>query len=690
MHSFKGIQLIRNCPFMPKLYVQKNCIMKNTLYLLLAAFLCYACQPKDLGILSPGIVSEYQITAADTQKFEFNLNKDQFLALIVKQMGIDLKVQILNPSGKMIDEFDSPNGKWGNENVMTYTDTSGIFTVLVLALDPDQPDGKFTFQVLRQEQRATTEDEQVDQLFTFFDQPEHPGAAVSVARDGQIIFSKGYGYASLEYPVPIKPKTVFHIASVSKQFTAFSIAMLADQGKLSLDDDIRKYLPELHDFGETITIRHLVHHTSGLRDQWNLLALAGWRLDDVITNDQIMRLISHQEELNFKPGDRFLYCNTGFTLMAEIVSRVSGMSFADWTRAHIFKQLEMNSTLFYDDHEKIVPDRAYSYAESSGGFKKSVLSYANAGATSLFTTVEDIQQWANNFRTMKVGNEQVMTMMHQRGILNNGDTLSYAFGQGTGEYKGLHQWSHGGADAGYRTFLVRFPKEGYSISVFSNLGSFNSSNMAFKVVDIFMRDLLKEEKTESAIEMEESSTHKVDPSLLEEYTGRYLLRPGLVLEFKLEGGKLIANSTGQPPVLANPKSDTVFYIKEAEATIIFRRDAIGEVSHLILKQGGAKLEGIKMPDFDPSKVDLERYSGTFYSRELETAYTFEVLNDTLTARHQRHDPIKLIPLYNDTFSSNAWFMGEIEFVREKNEITGCLVSSGRVIDVRFEKTNCLK
>src|SRR6185369_8859885 len=177
----------------------------------------------------------------------------------------------------------------------------------------------------------------VDQLFATWDKPESPGAAIAIIKDGAVVYKRGYGSANLEYNVPITPQTVFHVASVSKQFTAFAIAMLASQGKLSLDDDIRKQLPEVPDFGKKITIRHLIHHTSGLRDQWTLLAMAGWRLDDVITKEHIMKMVRYQRELNFDPGAEHLYSNTGYTLLAAIVERVSGQSFREYTEANIFK-----------------------------------------------------------------------------------------------------------------------------------------------------------------------------------------------------------------------------------------------------------------------------------------------------------------------------------------------------------------
>jgi len=413
--------------------------------------------------------------------------------------------------------------------------------------------------------------------------------------------------------------------------------------------------------------------------------MAGWRLDDVITRDQILRLISRQKDLNFKPGDEMVYCNTGYTLMAEIVSRVIGKSFAEWTRENIFIPLNMNNTLFYNDHEKIVPGRAYSYQEDSSGYKKSVLSYANVGATSLFTTVDDIQNWADNFRTMKVGNERIMAMMDERGILNNGDTLVYAFGQSHGKYKGLSTRSHSGGDAGYRTYLLRFPDQGYSISVFSNLGSFNTGRLAYEVADIYLKDYLPEEEDEGPEEkVEEEETVEVPDSLLQEYTGRYIIMDQLLVELLNEDGELFAHIRNQQPVKMIARSDTVFHIEEGDVTIIFKRDPEGKVNGFKLMQGGEELKVPKLPPFDPTQVDLQEFTGTFYSEELQTAYTFKVENDTLTAFHQRHDPFKLGPLSEDKFWGDAWFFSNIKFTRDKNgNINGCLASSGRVRDVYF-------
>ncbi len=539
--------------------------------------------------------------------------------------------------------------------------------------------------------KAQNPQAEVDMAIAAMIKPESGGATVAVAQGNKILFSKGYGLANVEYNIPNSPKTIFHVASVSKQFTAFAIALLADQGKISLDDDIRKYLPELHDFGSKITIRHLVHHTSGLRDQWNLLALAGWRLDDVITKSQVLRLISHQDELNFKPGDEFSYCNTGYTLMGEIVSRVTGKSFAEWCAENIFKPLEMNHTLFYDDHEKIVRDRAYSYNDSPEGLKKSVLSYANAGATSLFTTAEDLTKWANNFYTMKVGNKAVMTQMEERGILNKGDTISYAFGQDISQYKGVKTIAHSGGDAGYRTFLLRFPEQQYSIVVLSNLGSFNPASLAYKVADICLKKYLpqdtKTEETKTAAPAGGTVTVKED--VLKLYEGQYQLNAEMIVTIKVDGGKLTAQATGQPMIALTATSETEFVVPDYGIKIVFKKSD-KPATEFTLYQGGQTIPAPRIKPFDPKSINIKSYTGIYYSPELQTSYEIVAKKDTLIVNHIRHEPVTMAAVGKDAFSTSAWYMSRIDFSRDaQSQITGFRASSGRVKNVRFIRTGKL-
>jgi CubicO group peptidase (beta-lactamase class C family) len=270
---------------------------------------------------------------------------------------------------------------------------------------------------------------QVDKVFEKWNRTDTPGCALGVYKDGQIVYKHGYGMANLNDDVTITPETVFHVASMSKQFTAASILLLAQQGKLSLDDDVHKYIPELPDFGERITLRHLMHHTSGLRDQWSLLELAGWRYSqDLITDDDVMSVLVHQKALNFKPGEKYMYSNTGFTLLAIIVKRVSGMSFREFTTKNIFEPLGMTHTHFRDDHEEVIKHDALGYEQDGKDkpFRMSLTNFDTAGATSLHTTVEDLQLWDENFYHPRVGGVTFVQQMLEPGKLNSGELQTYA------------------------------------------------------------------------------------------------------------------------------------------------------------------------------------------------------------------------------------------------------------------------
>ncbi|HMQ87586.1 MAG TPA: serine hydrolase [Flavilitoribacter sp.] len=657
-------------------------------------FLFYAtiasCQPAQFT-LKKGETRSASISAGQTHQYTLELKAGQYLLAEVVQNGIDLIIRAYDPKGTQLGEFDSPNGQFGPELISFVTKLAGAYRLDIAPLEPEGKPGKYTIAIKVLEKEATTPEGKVDQLFAQWNVPGSPGAAVAVVRDGKLHYSKGYGFANLEYDIPNSPTTVFHIASVSKQFTAFAIATLADQGKLSLDDDIRKYLPEMHDFGKPITIRQLAHHTSGLRDQWNLLALAGWRLDDVITREQILKLVFNQKELNFEPNAEHLYCNTGYTLMAEIVARVTEKPFPEWCRQHIFEPLGMKQTLFYDDHEKIVKNRAYSYYQSPEGFKKSVLSYANVGATSLFTTVEDLAKWAVNFKQMKVGNARIMAQMSERAVLNSGDTIPYALGQGIGTYKGLAMISHGGADAGYRTSLARFPDQDFAVIVFSNLASFNPTGLGLQVADIYLGDRMIQPKPapkpDAAPKPEKEETAvKVDAAVLNAYVGEYELAPGFNINVTLEEGKLMGQGTGQPKAEMKPQSETTFVIPEAGATVIFEPEDNGKVNRFTLKQGGQEYKCTRIQPFSPASVDLSTFTGRFYSPELETAYTLKVEDGKLIAHHQRHPDIELRAGQGGKFTGNTWFFGQVEFDKNsEGKVTGMKVSSGRVRGVLFDK-----
>ncbi|HKW48553.1 MAG TPA: serine hydrolase domain-containing protein [Gemmatimonadaceae bacterium] len=328
----------------------------------------------------------------------------------------------------------------------------------------------------------------VDKIFAEWDKPSSPGCALGVLQNDRFVYERGYGMANLDYDIPNSPTLVYYVGSDSKQFTAASIALLVLDGKIALDDDIRKYIPEMPDYGTPITVRHLIHHTSGIRDIYVLMSLGGLRLEDVFSDSEEIALIARQKELNFKPGDDYLYSNSGYFLLAEIVKRVTGKSLRAFADERIFKPLGMTHTHFHDDPGHVMKGRAMSYEpDGKGGYRISYLqNFDKIGAGGLYTTVEDLEKWDKNFYTHQVGGDALQKMIHTRAVLNRGDTIAYAFGNNDTTYRGLRVDEHGGALMGYKAEILRFPEQHFSVLATCNLGSINPGPLAEQVADVYL------------------------------------------------------------------------------------------------------------------------------------------------------------------------------------------------------------
>ena len=332
----------------------------------------------------------------------------------------------------------------------------------------------------------------IDQIFSEWNKSNSPGCALAIIKDKQIIYERGYGIANLEYGVPITPVSAFYVGSIAKQFTAMSIALLAQEGKLSLDDNIRKYVPEIPDYGTPITIRQLIHHTSGLRDFWDLIGQAGRRWDDAYTLKDVIETAAQQKELNCKPGEKHLYSNTGYMLLAIIVQRASGQSLREFADAHIFKPLGMLHTRFQDDHSALIPGRVYGYVPQEGNsFGVYAINNDLVGAGGLWTTVEDLARWDANFYSAKVGGQALIQQLQVPGTGTDGVKFDYAFGLHIDEYKGVKRVRHGGVFAGYRAEMIRFPEKKFSVAVLCNSSSVTPTKLANEIADMFLIDQIK-------------------------------------------------------------------------------------------------------------------------------------------------------------------------------------------------------
>jgi len=533
---------------------------------------------------------------------------------------------------------------------------------------------------------------QLDQLLKRSWQTKAPGFSVAVIQHGKPLYEKGYGLANLEYDISVAPQTIYHVASVSKQFTAMAVVLLEQDGKLSLEDDLHKYLPELPDYGHSVTIRQLLQHTSGIRDQWQTLALAGWRLDDVITQEQILRVLFRQKELNFVPGTRHLYSNGGYTLAAEIVSRVAGKPFSDFCRERIFEPLGMAHTHFHIDHRRIVHDRAYSYSKDGDGYQAEPLNYANVGATSLFTTAPDLVRWLDNFRELKVGGHPAIERVQEQAVLADGTKIDYALGLSIEKHRGLKTISHGGGDAGYRSFVLWFPEQELGVAVLSGLASFDTAGAAYKVADAVLGDkLAPKEKPKPAAAPAAAQTNrnyvKLDSGVVKKFAGTYKLDVGPTVKFFEKEGRFMAEVPGEGTVELHPLSTNRFFFEKPPAgEVEFSAQKEGAMRLKVSHEAGGTVTGERTADTAWEPKDFEAFQGTYWSDELETQYKIKLKDGKLTADHIRHGNIELFPTMQDQFATRQWFMGQVKFQRDASgKVSGVTLGGGRLTGILFKR-----
>ncbi|HKG08002.1 MAG TPA: serine hydrolase domain-containing protein, partial [Pedobacter sp.] len=459
----------------------------------------------------------------------------------------------------------------------------------------------------------------VDGLFAKWNNANKPGCVIGIVRNDSLIYARGYGLANMEYNVPNTPETIYHMASVSKQFTAYSIVLLAKQGKLQLDDDIHKYLPWFPDLKEKITIRHLLNHTSGIRDQWQLLAISGTRIDDVIKQEHIVKLLSKQRALNFKPGDQYSYSNSGYTMLAEIVKSVTGKTLRQFTDSVIFKPLGMNNTHFHDDYMEVVKNRSYSYyPKDSSGYANSILSYSNAGATSLFTNVRDMAKWITNFYSPKVGTLQEIASLTQKAKLNDGLEPNYALGIVVDNFNGWKVYAHNGADAGYRTSVITVPDMKMGFILFSNLGDFDMWKMN-EMAGLFVKDTTVKAIKPVAEAIDSSKAIVKDLAMAKKFSGDYIAEDGTLHKFKLSNLKLQWEGYGRNDMLLKLQKDTFQSAAVPHFKFLFSTTSTGDIQVKECWPGGRLFKKYAL-DAKQTDAQLKAYTGTYYCPELDCKY----------------------------------------------------------------------
>ena len=530
----------------------------------------------------------------------------------------------------------------------------------------------------------------IDSICSKWNKPTSPGCAVGIIRNDSLIFAKGYGMADLEFDIPITDSTIFHMASVSKQFTAFSIVLLEKAGKLRLDDDIHKYLPWFPDLKTKITIRNLLNHTSGIRDQWTLLAIQGTRIDDVITQHQIVKILQQQRGLNFPVGTEFGYSNSNFTLAAEIVKAVSGQSLRQFTDSAIFTPLKMTHTHFHDDYTEIVKNRAYSYSlKDSAHYANSILSYSNVGATSLFTNVDDMAKWLSNFYLHKVGDQGAIDTLTAKGRLKNGKEQDYALGINNGMHNGWREFSHGGADAGYRTFVSVYPDARMGVIVFGNNADFNSNGVTEKITDLFLKDKTANGKpaTQAPKDTAAAALAAPDIAAVKPYLGSYVSADGVAFDLAVRNGKLYYVEEDGPELLT--KDSTARYVMFNAREIQFTLEPLGKDTEVRVNIPGREIRVIRYtPVNEKNEQVLQTYVGNYYCPELGCSYGIELKDHHLVLTNNKYDDARLKLAGPDHLLNDNWWMNHLTIKRNAaHKIVGFEVDSDRVTHLIFNKMN---
>ena len=530
----------------------------------------------------------------------------------------------------------------------------------------------------------------IDAIFADYDGTTSPGCSLGVVRDGELIYTRGYGMANLEYGIALSPRSVFRTASVGKQFTAMAIAILDQQGKLSLDDPLSKYFPEFPAWANDVTIRHLVHHTSGIRDYLTLAWLAGRGDEEYYSDEYALDLLAGQQHLNFAPGDEHLYSNSGYLLLAHTVKRVTGESLREWAAENIFGVLGMKNSHFHDDHTHIVPFRADGYAPADEGYSISMTILDMVGDGGVYTTVEDFLLWDRNFYDNKLGGggDELIQLVTTPGQLTSDEEMTYAFGLGVEEYRGLHMIEHGGAFVGFRTDTIRFPEQRLSVVVYCNRADANPSRRSRKVAELYLADVMDPKEDPVAGSSEELDKAKVAAAQLESLSGRYWSEERRTdQEVAWSDGKLQLVFSDELRFEMIPLAADRFAVQSPwfDAEVTFKEVANGKLQMSFL------IDGAKEPQLyerfvprEPSPEDLEVYAGTYFSGELGVSYALDVEDGSLVFRIVRHEAHELEPLFGEVFSNGDY--GTFEFQRGSDGVVdGFVLDAGRVRNLEFER-----
>lgn len=662
--------------------------LTSQFFVLLIAFTTLSAQPSDSKetTIEVGETKRNTLTTSSIHAYAIDLEDDHFVYGNVNQESVDVVVTIYNPEGDKILTIDGPAR--GKESFQFETTSGGVYRIEVAPFEEEK--GDYSILVSLAEPIAVDPRSRTDQLMIHYTGDDVPGAAVMVIKEGEMQFLKSYGMSNITHGIHMNENTVHNIGSTSKHFLTFGLLLLQEEGMLSMDDDIRKYIPELPEFEHKVTLRHLVNHTSGYREYMNLVAMTGRNISTDLDIEKIIDIVKRQPELQNVPGSEFNYNNTGFALMTEVINRVTDTPFADWMKKNVFEPLEMHHTIVRTSPYQIVKNRSAGYAPGKDGWYREVTDLGGAaGAGGIHSTMGDLAKWIKNLIEPTVGTASMIEQMTTAFELNDGSSSGYGLGLYVNEYKGLPYFHHGGADMAHRSMLLVFPGIDAAVVTQSNNVAYNFL-LTYQIADLFLKEYLETEEEaepdEDTADQGEETEFDYETEKFDMLAGRYELdaMAGFVLTFARDGDRIYTQATNQPEVNLTATSDSTFSIVGVDASVTFHLNQDATADSITLHQNGdhiaRKIEFLLEPE------QMTEFTGRYYSEEIETLYTLVLKDGNLYLRnYQMDNDLALDATNEDTFGS-VFPLTSVHFVRNENgEITGFKASSGRTRDVLFEK-----
>ncbi len=504
--------------------------------------------------------------AADSEhRYAIELGANTFVFGEVDQLTVDVVVRILDPEGEQVRRFGSP--AHGPQKFTFDAEAPGRYVIEVTSFE--EAEGDYVLRVLRTERVATDPKRRVDQLLMPFSDEDTPGAVVGVVEDGKLSFTRAYGMANLSHEIKFNVGTISNIGSVTKQFTAMGLLLLEAEGKLSLEDDIRDYIPELPDFGARITLRNLLNHTGGYREVYNLLPMTGYQGEDALSRDKVIQIVQRQPDLQTQPNTEFNYNNTGYILLATTIERVTEMTFPEYMKAKVFTPLGMTHTRVKGDQGEVSPGSAQGYVPAEGGGYRSTRDLAASyGAGGIYTTVEDLAKWMLNYRDHTLGGDAAIAAITTNTILESGDSTGYGLGMGLSNHRGRILYQHTGGDVAHRTYFAYYPELESGVIVMSNNGSFNLGVGRQIALAFLEGEFEPEEAEEEPTELAEGMSEERMAAIAGDWRIN-APNASLSIVYTFEDGELFAQATDQPRFRLIPTSDSTVRFDGVEATVTF-------------------------------------------------------------------------------------------------------------------------